>query len=212
MLPSPTAWLGRRASHAIGQAERWHDPARSNELSDFVAALALLPTPCARDWKGQGYEGQLPTELALLPTPVANDDNKSPEAHMAMKRRMKGGERKRITSLSVLARNGFRQPDEDVRLLPTPRARVDKEHGADGKHWGELRPVVESLSNGASTNPPSDAGKRSPGLLLNPSFVEWMLGAPDGWSDPDCPLSATEFKSRSATSWAGTSSSSSGPA
>lgn len=32
-----------------------------------------------------------------------------------------------------------------VVLLPTPRARIDKEHGPDGKHWGELRPVVESL-------------------------------------------------------------------
>ncbi len=30
-------------------------------------------------------------------------------------------------------------------LLPTPRARVDKEHGRDGKHWGELRPTVEAL-------------------------------------------------------------------
>ena len=30
-------------------------------------------------------------------------------------------------------------------------------------------------------------------MALNPSFVEWMMGAPDGWSDPDCPLSATEF-------------------
>jgi DNA (cytosine-5)-methyltransferase 1 len=35
-------------------------------------------------------------------------------------------------------------------------------------------------------------------VRLNPSFVEWMIGAPDGWSDPDCPLSATEFRSRSA--------------
>ena len=33
-------------------------------------------------------------------------------------------------------------------------------------------------------------------MALNPSFVEWMMGAPDGWSDPDCPLSATEFSSK----------------
>lgn len=36
------------------------------------------------------------------PTPVANDDNKSPDAHMAMKARMGGG-RKTITSLQVVS-------------------------------------------------------------------------------------------------------------
>jgi hypothetical protein len=35
---TPTAWLGRRAAHAKGDARRWHNPERSNELSDQVAA------------------------------------------------------------------------------------------------------------------------------------------------------------------------------
>jgi hypothetical protein len=100
--------------------------------------------------------------VKLLPTPVANDDNKSPTAHMAMKRRMPGGERNTITSLQVLS-----------------------------KVWA---------STGASTNPPSDAGNEpSDDRRLSPWFVEWMMGAPEGWSDPDCPLSATEFSSRQAT-------------
>ena len=41
-----------------------------------------------------------------------------------------------------------------------------------------------------------DYGLHLAGMALNPSFVEWMMGAPDGWSDPDCPLSATEFSSK----------------
>jgi hypothetical protein len=57
----------------------------------------------------------------LLPTPVAHDDGKTPEAHMAMKRRMPGGERKTITSLAVLARNDFTQPDGQ-RIWPTPKS------------------------------------------------------------------------------------------
>ena len=36
--PTPTAWLGRRPSQSTGNAERFLDPARSNELSDAVAA------------------------------------------------------------------------------------------------------------------------------------------------------------------------------
>jgi hypothetical protein len=113
---------------------------------NLAKALTLLPTPCARDWKGEGYEGQLPTEIP--------------------------------------------------KLLPTPRAAVDKEHGPNGQHWAELRPIVESLSGGASTSPPSEDGSKPSGLRLSPWFVEWMMGAPHGWSDPDCPLSATEFRSK----------------
>jgi hypothetical protein len=45
---TPTAWLGRRPSQATGDPERWHDPNRSNELSDQVAATgttgSLNPT------------------------------------------------------------------------------------------------------------------------------------------------------------------------
>ncbi len=187
-------------------------PLRPSAPRTCVSGLSpLLGTPTARDWKGPGFEGQLPTDLALL---------------------------------------------------PSPRARVDKEHGPDGKHWSELRPTVLALlptprtsdqngpgehgsggpdlrtamqllptpvsgdasnsrsatapargpeSNyrpgtnlsdvmykwsGGRTVQPSSVGKPStvPRPRLSPSFVEWMMGAPQGWSDPDCPLSAMEFR------------------
>jgi hypothetical protein len=51
-----------------------------------------------------GLGNQAKVVTAQWPTPVANDDNKSPEAHMAMKARMKGGERYTITSLNVLTK------------------------------------------------------------------------------------------------------------
>jgi DNA (cytosine-5)-methyltransferase 1 len=37
LIPTPTAWLGRRPSQAAGDPARWLDPARSRELSDFLA-------------------------------------------------------------------------------------------------------------------------------------------------------------------------------
>ena len=40
----------------------------------------------------------------LWPTPVANDDNKTPAAHMKMKKNMPGGARKKPTSLQVAAK------------------------------------------------------------------------------------------------------------
>ena len=47
LLTTPVAHLGGCPARAVGDPERWHDPERSNELSDQVAAL--LPTPQAWD-------------------------------------------------------------------------------------------------------------------------------------------------------------------
>jgi hypothetical protein len=148
------------------------------------------------------------------------------------------------------------EPEKQIkRLLPTPRAAVDKEHGPDGRHWGELRPTLMQLlptptaadgermsqtygrgndtlrgatvkllptptvndsknltapsqgdrnslalptlmrSLGGNTNPPSDAGNEpSDDRRLSPWFVEFLMGAPQGWSDPDVELSANDFQ------------------
>jgi hypothetical protein len=56
------------------------------------------------------------TGCGLWPTPVAQDDNKSPEAHLRMKARMKGGPRHKITSLQVMAKA------VQARMWPTPQA------------------------------------------------------------------------------------------
>ena len=92
------------------------------------------PTPAVRDGKG-GYlggrirDGELSTDtldvaaqLSAWPTPVAQDDNKSPEAHLAMKERM-GGNRTAVTSLQVMAK---------MTAWPTPvveDARSSARHG-----------------------------------------------------------------------------------
>lgn len=101
------------------------------------------------------------TGMSLLPTPVARDDGKTPEAHMAMKRRMPGGPRNTITSLGVLARNGMRQPgDEDGHRYDAAIARCEKA-------WGVPAPCpVESYGGGTR---------------LAPRFAEWMMGLEPGW-------------------------------
>lgn len=54
-------------------------------------------------------------------TPVAHDDNKSPEAHMAMKRRMKGGPRNTITSLAVQTRCFLPAPQTTAHGEPSSK-------------------------------------------------------------------------------------------
>lgn len=72
------------------------------------SGCSLWPTAKARNVHGIGNHGEgspdLQTKVASWPTPAAQDDNKSYEAHMAMKSRIKGGPRKKPTSLNVVSK------------------------------------------------------------------------------------------------------------
>lgn len=138
-------------------------PESSPRWEDAQASLLSEPSPLT--WPRQGtWDGgcayelptwELPTaETAyssspLMPTPVAHDDGKTPEAHRRMKANLKGGARTAITSLSVLARADFQQPEEP--LLPTPSA------------WLGRRPENSTADpeRAASRMNTGDAGKRS---------------------------------------------------
>lgn len=141
----------------------------------------LLPTPANQDGKNATAPSQAdrkspPLTHALLPTPSATEygSNQSPSQGAAVRPILKGA------------------------LLPTPRGSDGAGSSSHNRTWSatdfNLHTWSRGLPIGASTAPPSAGGKRSPAPLLNPSFVEWMLGAPAGWSDPDCRLSATEFR------------------
>ena len=99
LLATPTAWLGLRPAHAAGDAQRWHNPERSNELSDQIAAM--LPTPTAQaakhmtmDDRGVGTHDDhnlWSVASRLLPTPAVNDmgAGKDPQAWDEWTERMK---------------------------------------------------------------------------------------------------------------------------
>ncbi len=167
----------------------------------------LLPTPRASARENRqmertpsqeaGTHGEsLGAEVAaLLPTPTATEygNNQSPSEGAAIR-----------PSLPAL-----------VRLLPTPVKGDGKgSRQSTAVNPRSPAPTLSDLAflwSGGRTSAQSVDGRPSPAdLRLSPWFVEWMIGAPPGWSDPACPLSATEFKSRSVSSSDGTSSSLSG--
>lgn len=103
----------------------------------------------------------------LWPTPVANDDNKSPEAHMAMKQRMKGGPRNTITSLQVAVK---------ATMLPSPRASAMTTESMESfearRDKGDVATPKLAVAAGVLV-----------GQKLNPAWVSRMMGFPDSWMD-----------------------------
>ena len=194
LYPLPTLWGHRIAA------------------SEFSSSPGLLPTPTAKlaqdsqtHRSGARTDELLLTGVAkaltsgsLLPTPTAHDDGKSPEAHMAMKARMPGGERKTITSLSVLARNEMRQPDA---LLKTPTAQLAVNGGSqhpdkrrEGGHGPTLADQVEHellptpRATDGTKGGPNQRG--SSGDLMLPSAVMGLLPTPNAtdWKGGNIPL------------------------
>lgn len=137
------------------------------------------------------------TGCGLWPTPVAQDDNKTPEAHMAMKARMKGGPRQTCTSLQVMVKgcarglwpipnaadgmggpgNSGRQGGLNLRTAvaqwPTPSARDWRSgKGSQMTLDRNSRPLNEVVTQ----QDPQDGGQ------LNPTWVEWLQGWPSEWT------------------------------
>jgi hypothetical protein len=191
-----TVDLGSQVTHwatpKANDSEKRGNVAHRPHMPELVGQAQAWPTPKGTDGtKGgpnqAGSKGDLmlPSAAAQWPTPVANDDNKSPEAHLAMKARMKGGPRQTITSLQVL-----------VQQWPTPAARDSKgansaEHalitGGGRKHMDQLSNFVAHSSHLAQPmpdGPPScESGQDSPppsAKRLNPAFGEWLMGWPIG--------------------------------
>jgi len=161
--------------------------------------LAFLPTPTG--YVGDRVEGQLSTEVAMLPTPVANPDN--PGAGGELRAAIVHGEgRRNETGIDTFGRpNRGRSSDPD--LLPTPQAadgeRTSEQnlrHYAEGGDnptllgaarrsevvWGVYEAAVrrwEEVLEREAPTPTDEKGR------LDPPFVEWMLGYPEGWFDVD---------------------------
>lgn len=163
-------------------------------------------TPGTDSFRSRGGDRKdemgLDQQARFWPTPVANDDNKTPEAHMAMKARMPGGPRNTITSLNVL-----------IQAWPTPTSSMTTGAGAQGRDgglnlqtaagtWptptnsiatpedleqaryagnGGNRPIYAEASRPAPTTP-TDGTPTSPKVVLNPEFVEALMGWPIGAS------------------------------
>lgn len=120
------------------------------------------------------------------PTPVANDDNKTPEAHLAMKQRMgerdgTGANRTQITSLQVMAKT--------VEAWATPQSRDYRSgdnHGSPrwdrkSQQGWSFNLNDEARLTGPGPTPNGSTAETAKRGQLNPAFSRWLMGLPPEW-------------------------------
>jgi len=159
---------------------------------------ALLPTPTrsrhtgtSEQRKAEGQQVDLVhvvNDLALLPTPLTTDG----QIPGTVQDRIDGGWR--IQLVNVI--NSLASGDQ---LLPTPSAGFMNSSAGHGEArpsghvattniagivelrpeiWGQFAPAIARWE-GVLGRPAPDP--RSADEKLNPAFVEWMMGLPEGW-------------------------------
>ena len=139
---------------------------------------------------------ELVAHMTGWPTPVANDDNKSPEAHLAMKIRMgerdgTGANRTAITSLQVMAKTitGWSSPTVGDAASARNSTANRKSVPPTGVHAGNTLTDLADISGLTSNSSTAETGKPA-AYQLNPHFSRWLMGFPPEWCD--CAVTAMQ--------------------
>ena len=159
--------------------ELYPQPIPGRHISENESGL--WPTPIASEWKnGCGKTGNRSTEKAakaglklseavrMWPTPNTQGYRSDGELLMLS--------RKLETQAEYLAMTDRAANSKRERFWPTPTAHNAKETNAPSE---------------ANRNTPTLANQ--PGGLLNPTWVEWLMGWPLGWTDLK-PLETAKFQ------------------
>lgn len=186
LLPSPTAWLGRRPENAMADPERaasrQHEGARGKRSLELPDALAMLPTPTTQDAANTGGPSQherntppLNAVASLLPTPAAADGS---GGRLDSKETFDSGKRPSGTKATRTLRSTLHHklptlptpvanPDNPgaSRMLPTPTSQ-DARQNALNEAEAQRNPntmwaTMNRVSSGAHTGQPSSDGRPS---------------------------------------------------
>ncbi len=214
MLPTPSAWLGRRPENATADPERAasreHDGEgrrgdRSIELPDALAKL--LPTPTTQDaantnGPSQSERNSEPLNVVapqLLPTPMANPEN--PGAGGELRAAIQHGEgRRNETGIDSMGRPNRGRPS---RLLPTPTGQDARQNALNQTEaernpytmWAAMRRLLPTPSTTDANGPrPPDqiVGHRGGGAprKLNETAANDLSGASTESPSTDGPHSS----------------------
>lgn len=155
--------------------------------------VSWLPTPCASDKKRMKtspaefnrHSPNLPIFAAMihvgihrLPTPMSSQDFKPIRPLTPQESAGKHG----MMLCAALSIKGYHYLPTPLRSKMEPARELLPKEKDIGYHYGKMLPgVVGDVL-------PSLIGQR-----IHPLFVEWMMGFPSEWTNPDCKLSAMQL-------------------
>jgi hypothetical protein len=171
VLPTQQRCDGKRFSktHSGEFCRFWATPKASDAITGTTARTS-----------GRAAEKttHLAVQVHLCPTPRAVDGAKGQRTREGAEREANRG-------------HGIDLP-LFVQLFPTPTTHGNHNRkGSSAKSGDGLATVVKMLSNSTASEPKdlqreakNDAAEASKGSL-NPAWVEWLMGFPEGWTDLD---------------------------
>jgi hypothetical protein len=186
--PTPTAGDAKSSGSRNLEGSKAH-PGVS--LTDFVRPdrTPRVPTPLSSDSRSPGFDAgrqgsQSLSVVVRVPTPTATEygNNQSPSAGAAVRPSLAALVKRVPTPLASEARQGFQDRTRGmkgkqqslstvVQRVPTPLSRDWKSsHASEATKEKNSRPLNEEV-----------------GGPLNPTWVEWLMGWPIGWTDLNAP-------------------------
>jgi hypothetical protein len=143
----------------------WPTPRASSAMAEDLTKVS------ERMENGKEYKHKLEQAVALWPTPTTVDTRagtKKPNPNL-------------MDSVLMRPERGQQPPttqefQEQRKMWPTPRAAM----GESRNHTVYARSLdkPQNLENSVATSEPSAIGGK-----LNPTWVEWLMGFPTGWTD-----------------------------
>jgi hypothetical protein len=137
------------------------------------------PTPTAVEWKGRGPNSRqqgLAEKVQLWPTPTAV--TRPMEGNVRLYRaKIEAGEMTEAEAEAILGKSVWEAQGKIPAVFPTPT------YGKLAGGTGGINQIEALYSDGTITAEERRAMRAGNGGKLNPTWVEWLMGFPLGWTD-----------------------------
>jgi hypothetical protein len=138
--------------------------------------MAKDPKTILKMLKSNGYKSRLEEAVVLWPTPTAV--TRPMEGNVRLYRaKIQAGEMTQEEAEAILGKSVWEAQGKLPKMWPTPT------YGKLAGGSGAMAQIEAKYSAGEITSEERRAMRAGNGGKLNPTWVEWLMGFPLGWTD-----------------------------